>query len=83
MIIGATPYAFLIGSFLAKKETYAISIPVFAAVGIGGAVLWAAEGVYLGKTDDERILTLSAYIEIWICMCLVFLQADVLSTMRE
>eukprot|EP01138_Halocafeteria_seosinensis_P008171 gb/GECG01008351.1/.p1 GENE.gb/GECG01008351.1/~~gb/GECG01008351.1/.p1 ORF type:complete len:493 (+),score=41.16 gb/GECG01008351.1/:1-1479(+) len=49
MIIGASPYAFLIGSFLAKKETYAISIPVFAAVGIGGATLWAAEGVYLGR----------------------------------
>ena len=50
MMLGGIPYLFLIGSYLDDKETYAIAIPVFMAVGIGGALLMAAEGVYLGKT---------------------------------
>lgn len=54
MTIGAIPYAVLVFAnmaFAAPSSTlWGIFPPTFGAVGLGAAILWSAQGIYLSAS---------------------------------
>lgn len=47
MIVGAIPYVLLVFSNI--KPGYALTLPAFILVGFSAAVLWTAQGIYVGR----------------------------------
>ena len=53
MTLGAVPYVMLVFANMAFNAPtsiqWGIFLPTFGAVGLGAAVLWTAQGIYLSK----------------------------------
>ena len=47
MTLGAVPYVLLV--FANMKPSWATFMPAFAGVGIGAAILWTAQGIYMSR----------------------------------
>jgi hypothetical protein len=47
MTFGAVPYAVMVFANIAPS--WGLFIPAFGAVGVGAAVLWTAQGIYLSR----------------------------------
>ncbi|KAJ4462906.1 hypothetical protein PAPYR_120 [Paratrimastix pyriformis] len=54
MVVGAVPYFLFIGSLLLERAWLLYLMSVL--VGIGAAVLWAAQGVFLARIDHASLL---------------------------
>jgi hypothetical protein len=53
MTIGAVPYAIMVFSNIAPS--WGLFIPAFGAVGVGAALLWTAQGIYLSRSAIAQV----------------------------